>query len=252
MGWDLLQRSINMSPGKLLMWCIWKWKQAPYATKWQVYTVNTCIWVIYSPPIGKELCILFMSTPALKNINSHSVIIIIQLNKNILAESASVLHFSHLTKLSNSGKLLILAVRQTTSSAFVWWKSSSLHVWVLKKINASSHGRKTVKLFTKHSSTTNIIFVLIGEKLKTCKRLMNNQMSLTCFWCPLWLKGIILQLFDVQLLLSHQLHYFKAVRNNQTKISQHKTNGSLKEYLFSYQERSFVQINYLDFMTQLC
>lgn len=45
----------------------------------------------------------------------------------------------------------------------------------------------------------------------------------------------ILQLSDVQLLLSSHLQYFKAavLGNNLTKISWHKTNPSLKEHLLA-------------------
>lgn len=49
---------------------------------------------------------------------------------------------------------------------------------------------------------------------------MNNQMSVMSFFdVHHGLKEPFFQLFDVQLLLSHQLQYFKAARNNLTKIS---------------------------------
>lgn len=89
------------------------------------------------------------------------------------------------------------------------------------------------------------------KQFETNGRLMNNQMSLTS---PLmWSRETIYQLFDVQLLLSQQLQYFKAAvfRNNLTKISCHKTKawGYHQEPPFRL-KRNIFHINDLDFMTQ--
>lgn len=88
-----------MSPGKLLMWFIWKWKQAPHATKRRVYTVNTSTWVIYSTAVRMKQHVFCMETSDLKNMNGLFVLISIQLNwhSKILAKATAV-HFSHLMK----------------------------------------------------------------------------------------------------------------------------------------------------------
>lgn len=106
-----------MSPGKELMWFIWKWKQAPHATKWRVCTVNSCNWVIYITAIRINLRTFCVNTSALRNINSFVVLITIQL-KNILAKAVAV-HFSHLINVSNFETSLILVERQTTQHVYM-------------------------------------------------------------------------------------------------------------------------------------
>lgn len=77
----LIAGSINLSPGKLLMWNIWKRKQARRATKWRACTVNMWTWVIYcaTNQINQHICC--MGTSGLNNIHSLLVFITIQLNK---------------------------------------------------------------------------------------------------------------------------------------------------------------------------
>lgn len=57
LGWDLLQGSINMSRGKLLMWLIWNRGKVLIATKWWVYTVNTWAWVNHYHDQSKPACV---------------------------------------------------------------------------------------------------------------------------------------------------------------------------------------------------